>query len=33
MSSKIRNGKCSNGKDNNGIELFIGRSGTENEAS
>ena len=31
MSSEIRNGKCSNGKDNNGIKLFIGQFGTKNE--
>ena len=33
MSSEIRIGKCSNGKDNNGIKLFIGQFDTKNEAS
>ena len=33
MSYEIRNGKCSNDKDNNGIGLFIGWSGMKNKAT
>ena len=32
MGSGIRNGKYSNDEENNNIGLFIGRSGTKNEA-